>query len=161
MREGLTSQGLRGSGWVGCWPASLSAAGQTHDTSPPAVACSSESCESCESSLCYVKYPRTSLTPRHEASRAPMVSAQSLLTHARRMDVRGVFTRAFRTASFQRREISITSQSISRLAPRRHVRTSTHLILLHRLQPHPTLRPPLAYIRRVQPRILPPTHVLL
>ena len=64
LREGLTSQGLRGklvvlscaSSLVGCLLALLTslsgAAGKSDDTSPPAVACSTERCAS---SLCYAK----------------------------------------------------------------------------------------------------------
>ena len=149
LREGLTSQGLRGSGQAAGLPRYLLQVKTTTHRRPPWPAATNERCES---SFCHVKYPRTSLAPRHEASRAPMASTS---VPARSCATGGcvVSTRAFCTASFQRREISIPSQSVSRLAPRRHVRTSTHprpillhrIISAHRLQPHPTLRCPLAH----------------
>ena len=63
----------------------------------------------------------------------------------------------------QKREISITSQSISRLAPRRHVRAST--ISYYSTASAPTARttphtPTPSSVRRVQPRICPPTHTI-
>lgn len=71
LREGLTSQGLRGSGQAAGLPRYLLQVKTTTHRRPPWPAATNERCES---SLCHVKYPRTSLAPRHEASRAPMAS---------------------------------------------------------------------------------------
>lgn len=72
LREGLMSQGLRGSGLPVGPHYLLQPKPTTHRRRPLFVCC--------------VRSPCTSLARPHEASRGPMASAQSLLTHARRMD---------------------------------------------------------------------------
>jgi hypothetical protein len=123
---------------VGCLAHLAICCRQKDDTSPPAVACSLS-----QTTLFFVLCQVTPYLTR-TASRGVTWANGSLPVpaHSCATDGCGVSTRAFCTASsLGPRECEIVPlQSISRLAPRRHVRTSTTIPYCSTASAHPPHR---------------------